>query len=177
MDSWTEKRIEKLRKLWSEGLSASTIAARLGAGITRNAVIGKIHRLGLSQRAKAPITSRPRNTKPPRPRAPAPSHAPAAVAGSVALTLAPHTLAPPDRPEEEVVIPLSERVTIMELRDGMCRWPIGDPRTAGFRFCGARAIGSTYCGYHAQVAYTTLEEAKRAAAEWRKAHRRPARAA
>src|SRR5262245_51840909 len=64
--SWTDERVEQLKRLWSEGLSASQIAAELG-GITRNAVIGKVHRLGLSGRAKAPSSAapRPRKTRPP----------------------------------------------------------------------------------------------------------------
>jgi GcrA cell cycle regulator len=64
--SWTDERVELLKKLWSEGLSASQIAGELG-GITRNAVIGKVHRLGLSGRAKAPSSAvpRPRKARPP----------------------------------------------------------------------------------------------------------------
>ena len=64
--SWTDERVELLRKLWSDGLSASQVAAELGAGITRNAVIGKIHRLGLAERAKTVVSSRPRVAKVPR---------------------------------------------------------------------------------------------------------------
>jgi GcrA cell cycle regulator len=168
--SWTDERVEMLRKLWNEGLSASQVAAEIGAGITRNAVIGKIHRLGLSQRAKTPVAARPRVAKPPRaPQAPvrttgggggAPS-----VVGNVALALAPRMLPTPDeRPQEEVVIPLTERVTIMELREAMCRWPIGDPTSPEFRFCGARAPGaggSPYCGFHAQIAYQPAQDRRR----------------
>ena len=61
--TWTDERVEQLKKLWSDGLSACQIAAELG-GITRNAVIGKVHRLGLSGRAKAPSSSAPRPRKP-----------------------------------------------------------------------------------------------------------------
>src|SRR4026209_1467277 len=61
--SWTDERVELLKKLWADGLSASQIAAELG-GITRNAVIGKVHRLGLSGRAKSPSSSVPRPRKP-----------------------------------------------------------------------------------------------------------------
>src|SRR5918999_5304444 len=57
--NWTDERVELLKKLWADGLSASQIAAELG-GITRNAVIGKVHRLGLSGRAQAPSSSVPR---------------------------------------------------------------------------------------------------------------------
>jgi GcrA cell cycle regulator len=57
---------------------------------------------------------------------------------------------------------LSERVTIMELRESMCRWPLGDPTTAEFRFCGAHAItGLPYCTHHARVAYQPAAERKR----------------
>jgi GcrA cell cycle regulator len=66
------------------------------------------------------------------------------------------------RRQEEVVVPLSKRVTIMELRQAMCRWPLGDPATAQFRYCGAQAImGLPYCHYHAQVAYQPAVERKR----------------
>lgn len=167
--SWTDERVEMLRKLWNEGLSASQVAAEIGAGITRNAVIGKIHRLGLSQRAKTPVATRPRVAKPPRPQQQAPVRtagggAPCVV-GNVALALSPRVLpTPQERPQEEVVIPLTERVTIMELREAMCRWPIGDPTSPEFRFCGARSPGgggSPYCGFHAQIAYQPVQDRRR----------------
>ena len=60
--SWTDDRVEQLKKLWESGLSASQIAAELG-NITRNAVIGKVHRLGLSGRAKSPSSAAPRQRK------------------------------------------------------------------------------------------------------------------
>jgi len=66
------------------------------------------------------------------------------------------------RRQEEVVVPLSKQVTIMELREAMCRWPLGDPATPEFRYCGAQAImGLPYCPYHAQVAYQPAAERKR----------------
>ena len=73
--SWTDERVELLKKLWSEGLSASQIAGRLGMGVTRNAVIGKVHRLNLSGRAQqprstaAPGTPQAAGTEPARPAA------------------------------------------------------------------------------------------------------------
>ncbi|MDE2364611.1 MAG: GcrA cell cycle regulator [Hyphomicrobiales bacterium] len=166
--SWTDERVEMLRKLWSEGLSASQIASELSNGITRNAVIGKVHRLGLSGRAKAPsqATPRPRPTKTIRsPSAPR-SHAPI-VRGNLAFALAPRILEAAPQPKamlEEVVIPMSERVTIMELRESMCRWPMGDPSTPEFRYCGADApIGEgPYCKYHARVAYQPAQDRRRA---------------
>ena len=162
--SWTDERVELLRKLWSDGLSASRVAAELGAGITRNAVIGKIHRLGLAERAKTASAPRPRAAKTPRqhvqPRAP---QGPAMI-GNVALALSQHpALAPARALAEDVVVPISERVTLMELREAMCRWPMGDPASPDFRFCGAKSpIGAgPYCAYHARVAYQPAQDRRR----------------
>lgn len=171
--SWTDERVELLRKLWNSGLSASQVAAELGAGITRNAVIGKIHRLGLAQRAKTPPAQRPRTqggapAQPSATRAQAPR-----VIGNLALAAAPRTYALPDIRAEDVVIPISERVTLMDLREAMCRWPLGDPTTPDFRFCGAKAIGGAnpYCGHHAQIAYQPAQERRRAREHIRSAAR------
>lgn len=170
--SWTDERVELLRKLWTEGLSASQIAAELAHGITRNAVIGKVHRLGLSGRAKAPAAApaRPRMAKPvsaapaPRPMAPVRPIAPM-IRGATALAYDPSPTpveAEDVRPVTEVVIPISERVTIMELREGMCRWPIGDPTSAEFGFCGGRStVGDPYCTYHADIAYQPAHDRRR----------------
>ncbi len=179
--TWTDERVETLRKLWNEGLSASQIAGELG-GVTRNAVIGKVHRLGLSGRAKAPSGASPVS----RPRAkPAArlgngTHAPSpAVRGATALQ--PQLRTQPDmRPEAqpalldpEVVVPFSERVTIMELRDNMCRWPMGDPTTAEFRFCGMKTeTGQPYCSYHCRIAYQPAGERRRERDEQRRTQQR-----
>lgn len=162
--SWNDERVELLRKLWNEGLSASQVAAELGGGISRNAVIGKIHRLGLAERAKAPSAPRPRVAKAARSQAPARISSPSVI-GNVALALTPRAhVAPAPRPDEDVVIPISERVTLMELRESMCRWPMGDPTTPEFRFCGAKSPAGSgpYCSYHAQVAYQPAQERRRA---------------
>ena len=117
--SWNDERVEMLKKLWLEGLSASQIANELANGITRNAVIGKVHRLGLSGRVKAPSQSQPR----PRPQRIARSSTPRSVPlvrGNNALAYAPRIHeAPAPKPIEEVLIPMSERVTIMELKEAM----------------------------------------------------------
>ncbi len=85
--------------------------------------------------------------------------------GNVALAFAPRMhMAPPARgAEEEVVVPISERVTLMELREAMCRWPLGDPTTAEFRFCGGKSTvgGGPYCAYHARVAYQPAQDRRR----------------
>jgi GcrA cell cycle regulator len=163
--SWTDERVELLRKLWLEGLSASQIAGELANGITRNAVIGKVHRLGLSGRAKPAATTSPKNhlkqlqrTANPRPSSPP-------VRGNTALAIRPRPVeAPAPKPLEEVLIPMSERVTIMELREAMCRWPLGDPTTAEFRFCGAKKASSAegpYCTYHTRIAYQPVQDRRR----------------
>ena len=167
---WTEERIELLKKRWAEGLSASQIAAELG-GVTRNAVIGKVHRLGLSGRAKtAPSpTSRMRSKPASQPRRPAasPSPQPSFVTrGNLALAVAPAarpTAAPRVVPIEVVETSLvCERVTIMELRENMCRWPLGDPSQPEFRFCGGRSTpGAAYCAHHSQIAYQPANDRRR----------------
>ncbi len=144
--AWTEDRVEVLTKLWAEGLSASQIAKRLG-GVTRNAVIGKVHRLGLSGRAKpsrpktvSKTRSAPKRTavKPRTPRKPAP------------VVQAP----PPPPPVEAKPLPNGEYATILTIRDHMCKWPIGDPAASDFRFCGRRIKeGEPYCEAHCNVAY------------------------
>jgi GcrA cell cycle regulator len=165
--TWTEERVELLKKLWAEGSSASQIAAQIG-GVSRNAVIGKVHRLGLSGRGKAKTPAQPQRPRKPAGRAPS-APAPLAQPRPVAQI---HTL-PQALPAvveeveqavlaEEVVVPLSERVTIMELRDYMCRWPMGDPTKPEFRFCGGRSLtGLPYCNHHAQIAYQPVADRRR----------------
>jgi len=150
--SWTDERVELLKKLWSDGLSASQIAAELG-GITRNAVIGKVHRLGLSGRAKSPSSAAPRPRKPRTHthmlRVSRPS-----MRGNTALA---HAFEYEIAEEPELldnVIPIGQRRTILELTEDTCRWPIGDPGSSDFFFCGGPSLTALpYCAYHSRVAY------------------------
>ncbi|MGP9821251.1 GcrA family cell cycle regulator [Salinarimonas sp. NSM] len=180
--TWTDERVERLKTLWQEGRSASTIAAELG-GVSRNAVIGKVHRLGLSGRGKAPEKTappaRPRQkpveaeaAAPTRPISvganalaadPAPEEVPAAKPARPQPQPLPATIARPvAQPAGEIVVPPSERVTIMDLRESMCRWPMGDPSSPDFRFCGARSLtGMPYCDHHAQIAYQPSADRRR----------------
>ncbi|MBB5764215.1 GcrA family cell cycle regulator [Methylorubrum rhodesianum] len=166
--SWTDERVELLRRLWDDGLSASQIALQIG-GVSRNAVIGKVHRLGLAGRVKpiGPAAAQGRRKddlpaevevetlvveEPTLPEPPA----------IVAHRPAPNFPLRPSPAPEPVALAVSERVTIMDLRDSMCRWPMGDPTSPEFRFCGARSItGLPYCTQHAQVAYQPAAERKR----------------
>ena len=142
---WTDERVELLKKLWQDGLSASQIAKQLG-GVTRNAVIGKVHRLGLSGRAAPSKPARPA-FKAPRPAArPAAPAAPRRIAQPLAVA----------RPAPEPVRYVEESpgtATVLTLGAHMCKWPIGDPASEEFTFCGRRASEGVYCVEHARVAY------------------------
>ena len=169
--AWTDERVEVLKKLWAEGLSARQIADQLG-GVTRNAVIGKVHRLGLSGRATPP------RSKAARPRkkrvdtvvpisgggtgqgkvSSVKERASAAVAAKAAnpqqsagLENFPTALL---TPVDELVIPKKDRVTMETLKESHCKWPIGDPAEEDFHFCGhARHGEGVYCEFHAAKAY------------------------
>jgi GcrA cell cycle regulator len=153
---WTDERVELLKKLWQDGLSASQIAKQLG-GVTRNAVIGKVHRLGLSGRA---TPSKPARTvfKAPRP------------ARAVTAPSAPRRLI---EPSAMVAHPAPVRyvdetpgtATVLTLAAHMCKWPIGDPALDSFTFCGRRTdeVGP-YCHEHAQVAYQPAQAKKKSSA-------------
>ena len=150
--SWTDERVELLKKLWADGLSASQIAAELG-GITRNAVIGKVHRLGLSGRAKSPSSTSPRPRK-------ARSSGMMRVSrptmrGNTALAYE-YEL----EPEPELIdIPLEQRKTLLQLTEKTCRWPVGDPGSSEFYFCGGDSVNDLpYCSYHSRIAYQPAHE-------------------
>jgi GcrA cell cycle regulator len=157
--SWTDERVELLKKLWQDGLSASQIAAQLG-GVTRNAVIGKVHRLGLSGRAKSPSSGSPR---PRKPRAPGSGlRLRPAYRGNAALLLDYDLEAEPDLDPLANVVPMGPRVSILELTETTCRWPIGDPGAQDFAYCGSQTRASLpYCPYHARIAYQPLAERRR----------------
>ncbi|MGC1301559.1 MAG: GcrA family cell cycle regulator [Caulobacteraceae bacterium] len=141
---WTEDRVETLRKLWLDGFSASQIAKQLGGGLTRNAVIGKVHRLGLSGRAAPSQPQRPA-FKATRPARPAPAPTPVV-----------RRAEPVAQPEPKMVYVAEEAgsATVLTLGAHMCKWPIGDPSSDGFSFCGrVSSSEGPYCAHHAQVAY------------------------
>jgi len=207
--SWTDERVEMLQQMWSEGQSAAQIAKTLG-GVTRNAVIGKVHRLGLSNRAPTaaqraadaepegaavpggeaaavkPQTAAPEAAPNAAPK-PAPEPAPVAetvaetvaepdeVAAETVAEIAPVAPRPAQRDplrrepapmtEErlEVLANLAEiektarRVTLMDLTERVCKWPIGDPTDPAFRFCGLPAQqGKPYCEAHVAVAFQPM---------------------
>lgn len=170
--SWNDERVDLLSKMWLEGRSASQIATELGGGVTRNAVIGKVHRLGLSGRATkvaAPVTANDGTAETvvrlrPKPSGKVDDRAAAPLDDLVPATVAPvsSVLASRQGGGKDVVIPISDRVTIMDLRDTMCRWPIGDPTNPEFRYCGSRSgpLGP-YCSEHARLAFQPTQDRRR----------------
>ncbi len=224
--SWTDERVETLKKMWAEGQSASQIAKELG-GVTRNAVIGKVHRLGLSNRVgpggpaedeievapvvaaapapqpaptapAKPAAAAPRPVAPaaveeaprPAPAAPAPAPQPAPVAAaepvaaapieSSTITFSPNAPIPlrkaiipagqplPPQPSANEISPealasvrevekRAKKLTLMELTERTCKWPIGDPATEDFWFCGLPSVaGKPYCEAHVGVAFQPM---------------------
>ena len=151
---WTDTRTERLKVLWADGRSASEIADLLGE-VTRNAVIGKVHRLGLPGRKTTSRQPVPRRTSPRRGKS-----------GRVerrqppARFVRPASPMPPAPPPPVAALMLPLR----QLRDDQCRWPAGDPREAGFGFCGCqKAAGVPYCAHHAAIAYNPAASRGRAA--------------
>lgn len=149
--SWTDERVTLLKKLWGEGKTASEIAKILG-GVTRNAVIGKAHRLKLSGR-NSPI----QNTTTPKKAATAGSVVQAA---SNTNTVSPGRGRPKKQAPDMKNIPV-KRIKLSDLKDRQCRFPLGDPRDDDFAFCGCAAMpGIPYCAEHAKIAYQAATRKK-----------------
>ena len=142
--SWTDDRIEMLKAHWDAGMTASQIAEALGEGVSRNAVIGKAHRLGLEARpSPVKVTE----------AVSAVVHAVVAAAeGVVAAVVAPKAL--PKRPSRAVAPVKPARTTLLDLSEKVCKWPIGHPGEKDFHFCGKAAQASfPYCTEHCAIAY------------------------
>lgn len=152
---WTDERIEVLRDLWAKGHSCSIIATRLGGGLTRNAVIGKVHRMGLCGRGTI-IRKKPKRGLSPWNRARRDSKHDTFAAKlprtkpSIIIDLLPKTPLPPPSSVTDVA-----RVTIHDLEAHHCRWPISaTPSASAHGYCGCKAIpGMPYCEDHARRAF------------------------
>lgn len=186
--TWTDERVETLKRMWSEGQSASQIAKELG-GVTRNAVIGKVHRLGLSNRVAgtsaeteaepevvAPPDPEPRREPPEPVHAAAPPPEPVRAAAAAPAPVVPITrkaIIPagqplPPQPALNEISPealasvrevekRARKITLMELTERTCKWPIGDPATDDFWFCGLPSQpGKPYCEAHVGVAFQPM---------------------
>jgi len=153
--SWTRLQIRQLRQRWSTGASADQIARELGAGISRDAVLAKIRRLGLLGRrrhdrrpsARTAIRAIAFDAIPDqlRARTSEPRRHPIWV-----VEAKPYV----DDPGADANIPPAQRRSLLELSDEACRWPVGDPARSDFFFCGAAVqIGKPYCIDHCARAY------------------------
>ena len=188
--SWTDERITLLQQLWSDGLSASQIASQLG-GVTRNAVIGKVHRLGLSDKSRVKAGNHRAGqlagagaSTPPAPAAKAEpasvtllseareakqaeaekKDAAPAVVERIVESVAAESRAPLAVQSEPVVVasaPEKGSVGILELTEQTCRWPFGDPTKPGFHFCGAHSATGEV--YCAEHAKVAFQRSRRAA--------------
>jgi GcrA cell cycle regulator len=175
--NWTDERVETLKKLWGEGLSASQIARQLG-GVTRNAVIGKVHRLKLSGRSKT-MVSPARAKKAGAPEEQVQRNRTAAASTQQVRTrpvVIGNTALKPEMlvdsvavremqvaPEANVlVMPVARKLSLVQLSEKTCRWPVGDPMAAEFHFCGHEVReASPYCAYHSRLAFQPASERKR----------------
>jgi len=198
--SWTDERVDLLKKMWGEGQSASQIAKELG-GVTRNAVIGKVHRLGLSNRTtgapvagaakpgleaaapddtqEAEVATAPKNRKPEARQAPAEPETPEAMTEPdpaprptnvtpLRKQIVPAGQPLPPQPSANEISPealakvqevekTAKRISLMELTERTCKWPIGDPATEDFYFCGLPVQqGKPYCEAHVGVAFQPM---------------------
>ena len=184
--SWTDERVETLKKMWTEGQSASQIAKELG-GVTRNAVIGKVHRLGLSNRsgaqaapaakekaapARAKAKAEPKVEAKPAPEVKsAPGRAteiPPPAPVNLRTKIIPAGQPLPPQPSANEISPealasvrevekKAKKISLMELTERTCKWPIGDPATEEFWFCGLTVqTGKPYCEAHNAVAFQPM---------------------
>ncbi|HSU06852.1 MAG TPA: GcrA family cell cycle regulator [Acetobacteraceae bacterium] len=164
---WTEDTIQRLRALWSDGLSTAEIGRRLG--ISKNAVVGKAHRLELSARP-SPIR---RDGSPPRPRrAPVPRVAGPTLPPLASTRTVPTVIGPALRPAVATAAPAPSPIPRLQPvaprpygRVITCCWPIGEPGTREFRFCDDQSVpGKPYCEDHAQLAYVKIRDRREDAA-------------
>lgn len=157
--SWDDERVEQLKKLWGDGISASQIAERMGR-LTRSAVIGKVHRLGLSGRA---TTQRLNGmNKKTRKRKVAAAGTPAATRNWASFVLPEATEVEP-LPQPSREFDVAKLVKFDALEADHCRWPVGDPRDETFGFCGEKkVVGQPYCVECCRVAFRPPPLKKRA---------------
>ena len=185
--SWTNDRVEILKKLWVEGQSASQIAKELG-GVTRNAVIGKVHRLGLSNRATSSSSSKSdtksktsvksmsdtkrvsnKTSTSKVTSANSPSE-PRSNVTSLRRQIIPAGQPLPPQPSANEISPealarvseiekKAKKISLLELTERTCKWPVGDPATEEFWFCGLPSqAGKPYCEAHVGVAFQPMSQ-------------------
>ena len=185
--SWTDERVEILKKLWGEGQSASQIAKELG-GVTRNAVIGKVHRLGLSNRATSSSSSKSDSKTKASVKSISDTKRGSSKANASKVTTANSPSEPrsnvtnlrrqiipagqplPPQPSANEISPealarvseiekKAKKISLLELTERTCKWPVGDPATEDFWFCGLPSqAGKPYCEAHVGVAFQPMSQ-------------------
>ena len=168
--NWNDERVELLRKLWAEGLWASQIAAQLG-GVSRNAVIGKVHRLEAfepwegKRRTGAPEEDFAGIRRTKTVTAPLDRQLDAGFDRRDRACNSSSMLEPVTqryiRPVENVVVPISRRLQLVQLSERTCKWPNGDPLSEDFSFCGNDSSKGPYCSYHSRIAFQPASERRR----------------
>lgn len=175
--SWTNERVEILTKMWAEGNSASQIAKELG-GVTRNAVIGKVHRLGLSNRATTSTSNKSESKTKSSPKSSSKAQQKARKIDvtepkpnnvtSLRRQIIPAGQPLPPQPSANEISPealarvseiekQAKKLSLLELTERTCKWPVGDPATEEFWFCGlATQSGKPYCEAHVGVAFQPM---------------------
>jgi GcrA cell cycle regulator len=183
---WTEERTATLRRMWEQGDSATMITTCLGAGTTRNAIIGKAHRLKLGThpknlpKAPAALPDLKKSLKVTRTvqiephakvfkgagRVMARFFGPAIAASAKQTAVA--AIVPVQKPQAALVVsekpftPVEKRLSLLQLNESVCKWPIGDPHQKGFYFCGQQSEAHMpYCRYHNNEAYYYVSKRKR----------------
>lgn len=161
---WSDDRVERLKTLFEAGLSMSQIAAELGNGVSRNAVIGKVNRLGLQPRGWG---NKPKSSVKAEPAArQAPSRILRGIAGErerrKCAAIA-QEFDPAGDADSSIPVPAEQRVSLDGLTADNCHWPVGDPHSQDFYFCGGNALsGQPYCARHSRVAYQPAVDRRRA---------------
>ena len=138
--SWNEEKVNKLKELWGKGNTASQIAEIIG-GISRNAVIGKAHRLGLSGRMATKKSN-----------------------GGISIIRKKRV----NISQAQKIIDISPVIdepmnqkAFQDIKDGLCRWPLGEPEEMDFKFCGRNTKeGIVYCQSHYKQAYQPLSKVR-----------------
>jgi GcrA cell cycle regulator len=169
---WTADLIDRVSTLWRQGISAKDIARLVKGGLTKNGVIGRMHRMDIDpglppsgRRWRTPThprgVQRPVKARPPRPsRA---KHAPPAASLPLPVPEPPPKPKPPPRPPKPPRRMPPGGWTLLDLESEQCKWPLNSPPRGGeYLFCGERAFDSgPYCEYHAQLGFSGKGTARR----------------
>jgi len=151
--TWNPERVAQLRAFIGAGMTCSQIAAEIG--VTRNAVIGKIHRLGLGPGRPAAAPGRACPPRLRRPRLPSQRRMLRLISADAPLDL-------DDQPNPSGLVECAQSCSLLDLEQGKCRWPVaertGGDKSADFIFCGNQTVdGFSYCAGHARMAYRSPE--------------------